>query len=504
MAMYALNEVKGMRLKVKNIKRFFLGLLTFVLSICMITVVSADNGGSIIVNGTKEGKTYEIYKIFDLTYSGTNVSYTIDSDWESFFNGPGASYISDTEIEGLNQITVGSSTKYINITNDNIEEFTKDALTFAMILEGNDGSMVSEGESLTFENLHLGYYLVYPQGATDITEGNGSICSITSTMKTATVNIKALYPTIEKEVKQSNAQVGEMVLFTITGQVPDTTGFTSYTYKIEDTMTEGLKLDSENTKFTVKFGEDTINVDPTYQGNGFTLTFNMVEYQEYVGKTITVTYEVLVTEEAVNSSTTNNSVTLTYSNNPKTDTTTTTPPIEVPVYSSEINIIKVDAKNEETKLEGASFVVQNIDGEYYQAVDVNGIVITNTNKTENVALVKWVKNQEEATLLITETDGTVTFEGVRNGTYYLVELEAPDGYNKLTGPVTVKVGYDSADGTNLKPEAVSHNEIIKNNSGTVLPQTGGTGTTLFIIIGSLLMIIPTILLITNKRMSKEY
>ena len=63
MAMYALNEVKGMRLKVKNIKRFFLGLLTFVLSICMITVVSADNGGSIIVNGTKEGKTYEIYKI---------------------------------------------------------------------------------------------------------------------------------------------------------------------------------------------------------------------------------------------------------------------------------------------------------------------------------------------------------------------------------------------------------------------------------------------------------
>ena len=334
----------------KNIKRIISVLLTFVLSFSMINTVLADNTGSIVVNGTTKDKTYEIYKIFDLTYSGSNVAYTIDSDWKAFFDGEGASYIVAETEEDLNEITVGSETKYINITDSNIETFTQAALAYAAGLESADKTAVAEGESLTFSGLELGYYLVYPQGATDILEGNGTICSITSTVPNAEVNIKAKYPTITKEVDDQNAEVGQLVTFTITGQVPDTTGFDSYTYEINDTMSKGLKLDSKNAEFTVKFGTETIDVTPTYNDNGFTLTFDMVDYQDYVGKTITVTYKVLVTEEAVNSDSTENKATLTYSNNPKTNTTTTTPEIKIPVYSSEINVIKVDAKNEETKL----------------------------------------------------------------------------------------------------------------------------------------------------------
>lgn len=485
----------------KKSKKIILGLLAFVLSLGFMSNALANTTGTITINGTTEGKIYEIYKIFDLTYSGTNVSYTISTEWEDFFENDGEIYISDTDLGNLNQITIGSETKYINITNDNIETFTKDALVYASTLTGNSGSAKAEGTSLTFTNLDLGYYLVYPQGATDLLEGYGSICSITSTMPEATVNIKAGYPTIDKTVDDPNAEVGQLVEFKITGQVPDTTGYNTYTYTISDTMSSGLKFDIEQAQFTVTFKEDTISVEPTVTENGFTITFDMVQYQEYVGEEITITYKALVTEEAVNSSTTNNSVTLTYSNNPKENTTTTTPPIEVPVYSSEINVVKVDTENEELKLSGASFVLKNTENKYYQALDIEGNIITNTTQTQAVVDVNWVDTLEEATLLVTQEEGTITFEGIENGTYYLEEIEAPLGYNKLTGPVTLKIGYNE-EGTNLNKVAVSHIETVKNNTGTELPKTGGIGTTLFIIIGSLLTLVSSVLLVANKRMAK--
>ncbi|MBQ6817860.1 MAG: SpaH/EbpB family LPXTG-anchored major pilin, partial [Bacilli bacterium] len=431
------------------------------------------------------------------------VAYTIDSDWKNFFEGDGSSYIVDTNSGSLNAIAIGNTTKYINITSENIAKFTQDALVYASKLTKNDGSKEAEGESLTFDNLELGYYLVYPQGATDILEGNASICSITSTTPNATVNIKAEYPTIEKEVDDANAEVGQLVTFTITGLVPNTKGFDSYTYKITDTMSAGLKLTEATADFNVLFGDSEIDVKPVYSDNGFTLTFDMTKYQDYVGKVITVTYKVLVTEEAVNSQTTKNSATLTYSNNPKTDETSTTPPVEEYVYSSEINVIKVDGEDEETKLAGASFVLKNGDDKFYQALDKDKKVITNVTNTKDVVDVNWVEKQEDATLLVTDEAGIITFEGVENGTYYLVEVDAPEGYNKLTSPVTVKVGYSNEDETNLGNVAVSHSEIVKNNSGTALPETGGMGTKIFMVAGSILTIIPIIVYLVNKQMNEE-
>jgi len=487
---------------VKNIKRLFLGLLTLLLSVGYINFVSADTSGSILVNGTKEGKIYDIYKIFDLTYSGTNVSYTIDEDWIVFFENAGKDYIADGNTADLNPITIGSETKYINITEQNINDFTKVALVYAASLASDDGSKVATGESLSFTDLELGYYLVYPRGASNVIEGNGSICSITSTIPTATVNIKADYPIIDKIVDDSNADVGQLVEFTVTGKVPDTTGYATYTYKIDDVMTEGLLFNSEISNFNVVFGSTVIDVAPIYNDNGYTLEFDMVDYQDYVGEVITITYNAKVTEAAVNSDTTKNSVTLTYSNNPKEDTTVTTTPIEVFVYSSEVNVDKIDARDETIKLSGAVFVLKNTDGKYYQAKDTDGKLITDISSTENVVLVSWVDTEDEATKLVTGVDGKVVFEGVENGTYYLVEIEAPDGYNKLTGPVMVKVGYNDAE-TNLLEEAVSHTETIANSTGTQLPQTGGMGTKIFVVIGSLLVVGSAVVFIVNKRMSKE-
>lgn len=487
----------------KLIKRLFLCLFAFGMFFNAIINVSANNEGSIVINGTTKDKTYEIYKIFDLTYQSKKVAYTIDSDWKNFFENDGSSYIVDTNSGSLNAIAIGNTTKYINITSDNIAKFTQDALVYASKLEGNDGSKKAESDNLTFDNLSLGYYLVYPQGATDIKEGNASICSITSTVPNAEVFIKAEYPFIEKEVDDNNTEVGQLVTFTITGIVPNTNGFDSYTYKISDNMTKGLELIESLAEFSIKFGDKAIDVKPVYKDNGFTLNFDMTKYQEYVGQEITITYKALVTEDAVNSQTTKNSATLTYSNNPKTDETSTTPPVEEYVYSSEINVIKVDGSDNEIKLKGASFAVKNSEGKYYQAIDSDKKVITNVVNTDGLVDVKWVEKQEDATLLVTDEKGTITFKGVENGTYDLIEVESPEGYNRLTSPVTIKVGYSDESGTNLGSVAVSHSEIVKNNSGTALPETGGMGTKLFMIAGSIITIVPIIVYLVNKQMNEE-
>lgn len=516
----------------KKIKKLFVVALTFVLSIVMVNTVSAATTGRITVNGTTEGKTYEIYKIFDLTYSGNKVAYTIDADWEEFFSasGAGAEYIVDENTGSLNAITVqtenGLVTKYINITDDNVAGFTDKALTYTAQEKLNaDKSAVANGTTLEFTGLELGYYLVYPQSATEVLEGYASICSITSTTPEATVDIKAGYPTIDKTVDRHSFDVGEYATFTITGKVPDTTGFTTYIYKIHDSWTEGLDYDANGFNMEVTIGDDTLTVTEgnlTVTGNKFTLTIDVKNSAYKVGEAITVTYRLKVNSHAINSNTTNNSAYLEYSSNPKTEETTTTPVIEVPVYSSRIEVLKVDGEDKTTPLAGAKFVLQNSEGKYYQITGSYLLLESNEAGEEpkfGVNDIAWVDNIADATVFTTNVEGIISyteegvwmapngvttraFEGLKDGTYYLVETEAPEGYNKLVNPIEVKV--EGSEDTNKRPIPVVKNVTVENNSGTQLPSTGGFGTKMFIMIGSLLAVVSAIVLVTNKRMSKEF
>ncbi len=494
----------------KNLKRFFGALLTLVLSFLALTNINAKETGSITINDATSGKTYEIYKIFNLTYSGTttkNVAYTIDSDWENFFkeDGLGTSFIvsENNEDETLNQITIGSETKYINITEDNVASFADKALEYvAKNKLDADDAKTANSETVEFTNLDLGYYLVYPQGATEVEDGYKSICSLTSTLPDVVVEIKATYPTIEKESDSTSYEVGTYATWTITGKVPDTTGYTKYTYQINDSWTKGLELDKENASFKVTIGETTItDVVPVYNSNntGFSLTFDMTKYQDKIGEQITVTYKLLITEDAVDSNTTNNKAYLTYSNNPKDDTVTDTNVIEIPVYSAKIEVLKVDGDDNSIKLSGAEFVLKNEEGKYYHITSV---------ETGHVTSFEWLNDVESASLFITNEEGIAvtqegvitSFEGLKDGTYYLEEIKAPDGYNKLTHDIEITL---SGTTENDRPIPVSQSLTVENNTGLELPSTGGMGTTLFIIIGSLLAGVSIIVLITNKRMSKE-
>ena len=520
--------MKNMKKMKQKITALFMTLVMLLTMGAMTVLAAPQDGGTITVNGTTAGKTYDIYKIFDLTGQDTSepadstydkVSYTIDSDWVAFFIGidaPGAGYIVDTDSTNtLNSIVITNddntkTIKYINITDDNVKQFAQDALAWcADNTPLADKTADATGESLTFTDLPLGYYLVYPQGATDIdtVSGYGSICSLTSTVPNGTVNIKATYPEITKTVDDQSVEVGQTVTYTITGQVPDTTGYSAYTYEVKDTMSNGLTFNEDIAQLSVQFGSTDItsqvndtsnsNATITYANNGFTLTFDMTKYQDYKGQTITITYKALVNDNAV-VTLTKNSATLTYSKDPEhTDSTETTPPEVVEVYSSKIIIDKYDGADtsKTTKLADAKFVLVKKDGgieKFYKYTSVSG---------DTPSKVDWVDSIDDATEVATDNNGTAEFAGLEDGTYYLRETDSPVGYNMLAEDVEVIVTHGTApDPDSDLSIGVSVTSEIPNYSGTELPETGGIGTTIFYIIGAILLVGAAVLLITKRRM----
>lgn len=480
----------------------------------------------ITVKNTVKDKVYDIYKIFDLTGSDTdnpldyefdNFSYTIDPDWVEFFFGS-ADYPQDSmylikagkgvEQGDLNALTYNNEIYYINITEDNIAQFAQTALAWcADNTPEADDTKVAEGDTLVFDELELGYYLVYPQGATDIKPGWASICSLTSTMPESEVVVKAEYPKIDKTVDDPSVEIGQVVTFTVTGKVPDTTGFSYYKYEVTDTMSSGLTFDDTVDNITVTFGDTPITVQGnagvqvgtsyTVANNGFTLTFDMTKYQDYKEQSVTITYQAVINDDAV-VTLTENKAKLEYSNDPE-DTTKTdvTPEVEVQVYSSEIVIDKYDGADvsTETKLQGAEFVLVKItdDGEVFYKY-------SEATETDN-AKVTW-GTKEDATVVVTDADGVAKFKGLEDGTYYLREIKSPDGFNLLTEDVEVTVAHTMTD-EDAKPIGVTVTSQVANNSGTVLPATGGMGTVLFIAIGAILLMTAGIVLTAKKRLYNE-
>lgn len=455
-------------------------------------VLAAGGNGEIKVTGTTQGKSYSIYKIFDLTQSGENVSYTIAKEWEDFFtNGAGKEYIADKNNEqgNLNPIVVSGAVKYINITNENIADFAKAALG-----ELNKESIKKTqtkkalGDSVTFSGLKLGYYLVHPEGATDKADGQNSIVSLTSTTPKAEVKVKATYPTVEKKVDKPTADIGQELTYTLTSKVPDTTGYSKYTFKMTDTLSKGLTFISKPEEVTVTIGSDPIEEHVTKKINGQVLevSFDMLQLQDKVGQTITITYKAKLNKDAVITDKGNpNEVTLEYSNDPKDHESTDTTKDNEKVFTAKVIVNKVDGKDQKA-LEGAKFKLKNDQGKYYK-VD------------ESTKEVTWV-DKEEATEVETKigTDGkaTASFEGLAAGTYYLVETKAPEGYNLLTEEKVVEIKVTKENET--VTAIIDGQATVENNSGVELPGVGGMGTTLFTILGGGVILIALFSLAKGK------
>lgn len=476
-----------------------------------IGALATSQNGTITVENPQSGQTYTAYKIFDVVYNEakTAYSYTIseDSAWFEVVASKNATTGDVTSnITGLTFQKAYSENTYVVTKGDGFS-----AASFANTLKANVGEKTgkeltnSEGK-VAATNLELGYYFV--------TSTSGALCNLTTTNPTVTIYDKNDVPFDKVDDKES-VEVGESVNYTITGKVPDTTGFTTYEYTIADTMSEGLTFDAEDVTVQIMYdGSEqatvvktlTKDTDYTYTktDNGFSLSIKVMELQQqgYVGKPIKVTYSATVNENAV-AKIEENHATLTYSNDP-TDSTakTTTPPEEETVYSAKIVIDKYEKDKLNTKLSGASFVL-------YKEVQGDKKYYKYTAATENEkAKVEWVDAETNggipstATEYTTNNSGAATFEGLKDGTYYLVETKAPDGYNLLAEPVEVKI--NGKDNNDVPVEAnLTVTKSVENNTGSLLPSTGGMGTTMLYIIGGILVVGAGVLLVTKKRMGAD-
>lgn len=486
-----------MKNRIQKIFQMILVLVLLLTSMGINNAFAAGNG-SITVNGTTKDKTYGIYKIFDLTYKDKNVSYTIADEWKDFFTtGDGSAYIvnQNNESNSLNPIVVDGKVKYINITDDNIAEFAKKAMG-AIADKTRQAVQKADDTTLTFTGLELGYYLVHPEGASEAATGQSSIVSLTSTMPTGEVIVKGIYPTIKKEAKSKSADYGEKVSFTITGKVPDPTGYKKYEYVLKDSLPKGLTIDADSIKASIGGVDKTANITNTVDGQNLTVTFNILDLIKNnsvkVGQDIKLTYDTTVNKDFVlGNQGEENKAHVEFSNDPKDgETKDKTPEEKVKIYSGKIKVTKCAKNDKNKKLEGAKFALKNSDGKFYKLDDSN-----------NQKKVTWVDQEKDATVLTSDNNGELEFTGIKAGTYKLKETKAPDGYNLLTEEVEVvlKDGSNEAD-TEVNMEATSE---IENSSGTQLPKVGGAGTKLFALIGGLVILYAGFSLIRGKIKLQE-
>lgn len=521
----------------KFTKRMATILMALAMMLCLTVPAFAAEPAAqakLIVSGDQlKGKTVHATKMFTASWVDSNndgkidakdkLSYTLDTAWEGLFWANGMSTettcptdsidVSAKEGATLNEKAVA----YLSaMTADSTElnTFAAKAAKYKTAKNINDTKTATGGEdnTATFEELLPGYYLVQPdKGSTSATRKTDAMLVNVPSDKAATLQLKSEYPSVEKKVDtdktESSAQIGQKVNFTLTSKVPDMSEFDTYYFAFKDTMSKGLTFNND-VKVTIGGQEleaDAIKVESTTDAEtGATnITIEILNMKtsgtaKYTaGADIKVTYSATLNKDAVVGNTGNkNEAKVEYQNGPDKDshgtsnpstTTTRTYPVKVQKHAFE------DTADTTSVLAGAKFALsisetvptftKGEDGSYtLDKADTNVVRLVGSEATYRVA----EKDETDAVTYFTTVDTSATIiNGLKAGTYYLHEIEAPEGYNKLTAPV--KVTITETTGEDGKVNGVTYtvgetnqstNEIVKveNKTGSMLPSTGGMGT----------------------------
>lgn len=468
----------------KTFKKLFAALLAAALVLAMavpaFAVTSADTNGSITIDNAVSGETYTIYRMFMLdSYDAASktYSYTVESAWENFFKtGVGKDYITLTN--GHPTWTEGADAA----------AFAKAALAWAKTNNiGHTDQTSATSTNVTFSNLKLGYYLV--------DSSLGALCSLNTTNPNAKIEEKNGQPTIEKKILYNNGEVNEntaKIGDTVNYQVKVNVKAGAKSYTVTDTMSKGLTYDPSSLKVNGETVTDDIFETNDYSTAESGITTITLKFKDsYIadkdGQTITLTYSATLNKDAVIDGDGNtNEAKLNYGN--KQETTTE----KVTTKSFQFDLVKIDGADNKL-LDGAKFTLSDGDETLYFVKDGKG----------NYRVAK--AGDEGATSTIAVKGGKVNIYGLAGKEYTLTETKAPDGYNKLEESVTVDLTSGSLIKANITEAGVYENggKAIANHAGTVLPSTGGMGTTLFYVIGGGLMIAAVVLLVTKKRMERK-
>ena len=440
-----------------------------------------------------------------------------------------------------------------------------------------DTNIMTAG-TYVIEGLPAGYYLVKDSLQEDDNQ-TGQVLSdyIVQVLGNVTMDPKdSDIPTLEKKVAEQGKgdegkydqdggygthyndvadwNIGDRVPFKLIGSIPDMDAYDTYQYIFHDTISAGLRLDMAS--FDVYVAQEK-NQDPvelkwteipaanyelTETADGFTLRIANLKNFPYVNeegrKYILVFYDAWLNEDAVIGLDGNpNTAYLEFSNNPNGDGTGRTEDDKVIVFTYELDGTKVDGETR-AALQNAQFVLLN--GAKSEAAMVVDGKVTGWVKVDSEAAAgdvqmpgtyeEWVERYGDQNVIFTSAaDGTFKIAGLDDGTYYLREIQAPNGYNLLEADVKLDIAATTANGQewdgdpatalrglNMTFNVVDAEEVptevegvlvggtvgitVENNQGATLPETGGMGTTLFYIIGGLLVVGAGVLLVVRIRM----
>ena len=461
-----------------------------------------------------KGQTINLYKLFDVTESKsgetTNYAYTVNNTYKAAL----ASVLKIGETAKDEEFVKAVADQEATIQQF-ANDFTAKALTDNLGATKTSEKITESKTSYEFTGLDAGYYLVYVTGGKEI---QSSLVTVDET--TTTVNLKTEAPSITKTADKETVSIGQVVKYTVTGSIPDTTGYAKYVYKIHDELSTGLDFvndaagtacEANSVKVTVAF-KDTDVTDASKAPTTATLdavnhrkmTLDLSswvrENQRNKGKEFNVTYYAKVNDKAV--VTEKNSAKLEYGNDP--DNTTETTPSEAKTPTYPLNIKKTDHKTTEL-LAGAKFSLYTETEYKKDAATRQAIKVTGTDGNYVVDPTSENTVFESAATKIGENECNLHVNGLAEGTYYLVETKAPDGFNKLTAPVVIKItkstDTDVNNWTISKDGTVETDKIIDiaNSTGSLLPSTGGRGAIAFAVIAALLVFGVAVSFIRDKR-----
>ena len=563
----------------RKAKKLAAVLLSLTMAMLLTIPAFAAENYSITIQNDKTGHTYEAYQIFTGDVSsdaqqGGNVEGPILSNivWGRGVNGAGllaalkeadaAKYgqcedaADVAEALGAENAAAADAAAFAEIAAKHLTDATGTANAPV------DGNYVIEG-------LPAGYYLVKDQDGSLEGDADAATEYIVQVLGNVAMEPKdSDIPTVEKKVSEEDYHqddgygttyndvadwdIGDSVPFKLIGSIPDMSAYDTYEYIFTDTLSNGLTLqegtvqvyiavnrDDEVRDYTpLTEGEDyTLTVNNVENGGGsFSIAFDDLKTAPYVDQGnrnfVIVTYDATLNANAeIGLDGNPNNVYLEFSNNPNGDGRGRTAEDTVIVFTYELDGTKVDGENVETKLEGAEFVLLN--GGHTRVAHI-----------ENGKLVGWIdlpegygdRNYNEipyeawqtlngttSVIMTSAAEGVFGVSGLDEGTYYLMEIKAPTGYNLLENALRLDIAATTTNGQNWAGDPAAaltaltidvdrggaqNGDVgtgavaltVANNQGATLPETGGMGTTLFYVIGGLLVAGAGILLVVRLRM----
>lgn len=525
----------------KVIKKLLAALLAVAMVCAMAIPAFAENSEGDV----DSHHTYSAFQIFKGDVEGNNIKdFKISNvDWGSNIITNSEDFLAQLKAaERIGGQFEGATTaqdvlKVISRWHDSDDDSIAFARFVCHYLYSNDANptYVVRAGSNALTIPEAGYYLFVD--TTDFSKDdsyhsyNSFLLMVTKGNWNVPITPKAEKPTVEKKVydnpdgtstggfgSSADHAINEEFKFKLTATLPASNVhvydyYDKYTVIFNDTLSEGITFDRLD---TVEITNGTTS--QVIDSNKYTL----YEKQPYLtlgiddvktcasglnlndGATITVTYTAHLNDKAyVNTaggSTSNiNKVYLTYSNNPKDESSIGKTPESTPVYvyTYQLNNTKHQDTEKGPALEGACFRLYSDeactdqsevqlyqkDGFYYPIKDVLG---------------------KEAVEMKSAANGTFNVKGLDAGTYYLKEITPPDGYSACKViPVTIKADHSRNDQVNLEGSNLTNDIVNIKAGGITLPSTGGIGTTLFYVVGGGLMVAAIVLLVTKKRMENK-